>query len=207
MVCSPSNSFSSHHHINQRCDHLHPLIKYSIHFATLLFSLCPCSYNRTLTLYSSAPPFSSSSISLFFYFKDFRTRFRVYCCCNLKANPVFKQLSNWLHCYCVPFLGVSVSIFSFNFSMNFTLPFNLFSPPVCLRLFLVFLCCVSAVLTLSPYSDWFISQITSGHHCCRLFWTFLILLVPFSFSILPLQCLCFLWGTSNQLVSLCTYQN
>lgn len=54
-----------------------------------------------------------------------------------------------------------------------------------LSLSVVSLCCVSVVLILSPYSDWFISQITSGHHCCRLFWTSLILLSsPSSLSIL-----------------------
>lgn len=73
-----------------------------------------------LSLCTPQLPLSSILHISLFLFLRFQDWFRVYCCCNLKANPVFKQLSNWLHCsrihfYGVPFLGVSVFFFSFNF--------------------------------------------------------------------------------------------
>lgn len=150
------------------------------HFTTAMYlPLQTYEKNHLISLplhYSAAPFLHIVSLPLFFYFPRNNS---ICCCCNLKKQGV---KNNTVTGQSFPHIIFTVShfqvlqcpslILSLSFSQLISLiSFNCFTltvplPTRCLYLFslLCFSSSLSFVLFLSPFSDWFISQITYGHH-------------------------------------------
>lgn len=170
------------------------------HSATAMY-LSLQTYEKNLSSlplhYSAAPFLHIVSFPLFFYFPRNNS---ICCCCNLKKQGVknntvtsqsFAQILFTVSHFQV--LQCPSLILSLFLSQLIPLSFNYFPltiplPTRCPYLFSLF--CFSSslsfVLFLSPFSDWFISQITSGHHKqpqALLSISYTLLLSPFLLSL------------------------